>query len=94
MVTFLFALHKIYKNDLLLDFSVLRDKDVSLIAVRGVQKAFLHHLQVTGPLAVLQPVKLYQEITRLGLTPLFTDVLSEHSINEVVESKNLLRLFY
>lgn len=66
-----------------LDFSILRDKDCSLIRVRGVQKAFLQQLQSTGPFALIQPFKLHQEVIDLGLNPLFTDVPSDSSMSEV-----------
>lgn len=54
-----------------------------LVAVKGVQKAFLQNLQSTGSLALIQPSKLYQEAIRLGLSPLFTDAPNDIFISEV-----------
>lgn len=68
---------------LILDFSLLREKDCLLVAVKGVQKGFLHNLQSTGSLALIHPSKLYQEAIRLGLSPLFTDAPNDISISEV-----------
>lgn len=77
-----------------LEFSVLREKDYGLFAVKGVQKTFLQKLQSTGPVILIQPSKLYQEAIGLGLNPLFIDVPSDISVSEVSIILYNLRFYY
>jgi hypothetical protein len=52
----------------------LRENDVVFLHNKGVQKALLAQIESSGPLCLIEPAEVYQEIIGLGLIPLFLDL--------------------
>nr|CAH7717001.1 unnamed protein product [Callosobruchus chinensis] len=56
------------------DVHVLRENDVMIVHNDSLQKALLSRIESAGPLCLVRPNDVYQQILHLGLTPLFVDL--------------------
>ncbi|VEN48837.1 unnamed protein product [Callosobruchus maculatus] len=56
------------------DVYVLRENDVIIVHNDSLQKALLSRIESAGPLCLVRPNDVYQQIIHLGLTPLFVDL--------------------
>ncbi|KAK9888484.1 hypothetical protein WA026_000735 [Henosepilachna vigintioctopunctata] len=54
-----------------------------IIQYQGIQKALLYQLQSSGPMCLIRPTEIYQEIVSLGLTPLFVEVSSSPAFSHI-----------
>jgi hypothetical protein len=63
-----------YPNSLSFGLTCLRENDVVFLHNKGVQKALLAQIESSGPLCLIEPAEVYQEIIGLGLIPLFLDL--------------------
>lgn len=61
-------------NDKLLGMTCLLETDIICLRNLGVQKALLAQIELSGPLCLIEPADIYQEIIGLGLVPLFIDL--------------------
>ncbi|CAH0556685.1 unnamed protein product [Brassicogethes aeneus] len=63
-----------YPTSLSYDVLCLREVDVAHINAQGLQKTLLCQIENAGPIGLLRPADIYQQIVMLGLSPLFVDV--------------------
>ncbi|KAL3282176.1 hypothetical protein HHI36_005370 [Cryptolaemus montrouzieri] len=68
-----------YPSSLSFDTCCLLENRAATIQYLGVQKALLAQLQSAGPLCLIRPTDIYQEIVSIGLTPLYVENSSSSS---------------
>lgn len=61
----------------------IRENDCVFLRNYGVQKALLAQIQSTGPLCLVEPAEMYQEIVAVGLVPLFIDLPANTPVSTV-----------
>lgn len=64
-------------------FCCVRENDCVFLRNYGVQKALLSQIQSTGPLCLVEPAEIYQEIVAVGLIPLYIDLATNTPISTV-----------
>ncbi|CAH1107347.1 unnamed protein product, partial [Psylliodes chrysocephalus] len=60
---------------------ILRETDIVLILSQGLQKSLLAEIELAGPLCLVRPADVCRQAIKIGLTPIFVDILPSRALS-------------